>query len=318
MATNTTTSSANWTTREEQSRTEITESRTNTCPECGGSILEDDIEAACQACGLVVDESPIDHGPEWRQCNSEAKRRVGSPRTPARHDRGLSTRIGHKTDGAGNTLAGSTQQKFRRLREHQRRGKLSSKRDQNLAHGFGEVRRVTSALDLSQSLRNQACELFRSAQSADLLLGRSIEGMATASVYAVCRCNNRTLLLADVAAVARVDQSRVELNYGVLNRELELPTPPREPGEFIPRLASTLDVTETVQHRARELASMLMEAGQATGKHPAGVAAACLYVAAREHHGQGTLTQIELADAADVSPPTIRGTSQTLFELIGN
>lgn len=48
-----------------------------------------------------------------------------------------------------------------------------------------EIRRITSNLDLGTNLRDQACQLFRSAQRADLIRGRSIESMAAACVYAV-------------------------------------------------------------------------------------------------------------------------------------
>jgi transcription initiation factor TFIIB len=69
------------------------------------------------------------------------------------------------------------------MRREQTRGRWQSKAERNLAHGLGEVRRLASALELSESIRDQACQLFRSAQSEDLLRGRSIEAIAAASVY---------------------------------------------------------------------------------------------------------------------------------------
>jgi len=63
-------------------------------------------------------------------------------------------------------------------------------------------------LELSDSIRDQACQLFRSAQNEDLLRGRSIEAIATASVYGACRCNDRPVILDEVADSARVELSR--------------------------------------------------------------------------------------------------------------
>ena len=77
------------------------------------------------------------------------------------------------------------------MRREQSRGRWRSKAERNLAHGLGEVRRLASALELSDSVRDQACQLFRSAQNEDLLRGRSIEAIAAASVYGACRCNGR-------------------------------------------------------------------------------------------------------------------------------
>lgn len=53
--------------------------------------------------------------------------------------------------------------------------------------GFTEVRRIVSELALPETVREQACALFESAQTEDLLVGRSIEGFAAAAVYATCR-----------------------------------------------------------------------------------------------------------------------------------
>jgi transcription initiation factor TFIIB len=82
---------------------------------------------------------------------------------------------------------------------------------------------MASALGLADSVRDQACELFRSAQSEELLLGRSIEAFATASLYAACRCNRVPMLLANVSAVSQVARSRVENAYRVLNRTSGFP-----------------------------------------------------------------------------------------------
>jgi len=68
------------------------------------------------------------------------------------------------------------------MRREQSRGRFQSKAERNLAHGLGEVRRIVSALELSEAIRDQACQLFRSAQNEDLLRGRSIEAIAAASV----------------------------------------------------------------------------------------------------------------------------------------
>ena len=63
------------------------------------------------------------------------------------------------------------------------------------------MRRLTSALDVSGTLRDQACQRFRSAQGEDLLRGRSIEVIAATSVYGTCRCNGRSQLLDDIVAI---------------------------------------------------------------------------------------------------------------------
>ncbi len=120
-------------------------------------------------------------------------------------------------DGNGNQLAGSKHSRLSRMRREHSRGRFDSKAERNLAHGLGEVRRIASALGLSKSIRNQACQHFRSAQNEDLLRGRSIEAIAAGSVYATCRCNGLGRTIEEIAALARVKQQRVMNAYKVLN-----------------------------------------------------------------------------------------------------
>nr|WP_115864223.1 transcription initiation factor IIB family protein [Halorussus litoreus] len=291
-----------------------TETESTQCPKCNGRVTTNAVETVCEECGLVIDEQRIDHGPEWRAYDDDERERTGAPLTATRHDRGLSTEIGHGTDVNGNTLSGRKRQQVARMRREQKRGRFQSKAERNLAHGLGEVRRIVSALELSETIRDQACQLFRSAQNEDLLRGRSIEAMATASVYGACRCNGPSRTIDDVIDPARVEQSRVTNAYKTLNTELGLPAQPVTPSAFVPRLASELDVPDQIRQRARELAEQAEEAGVTTGVQPSGFAATCLYKADQEHGL--LLTQSTIADVANTSPVTLRTHRNTLNELL--
>jgi len=286
------------------------ETTTNQCPECDGRVTTNTVETVCEECGLVIDEQRIDPGPEWRSFDKDQRERTGAPLTVARHDRGLSTEIGRVIDAKGNGLSGRKRRQLRRLRREQTRGKWQSKADRNLAHGLGEVRRIASALGLSETIRDQACALFRSAQSEQLLRGRSIEGMAAGSVYGACRCNGRTRTIDDVTEVAQVRESRVTNCYKTMNAELGLPAKPMTPSMFVPRLASDLDIPDSVRRRAERLAETAEDEAITTGVSPSGFAGACIYKAACECD-QG-LTQAQVVDAADVSPVTLRTHRDTL------
>jgi len=283
------------------------------CPECKGQVRTNSVETICEDCGLVIDEQQIDYGPEWRTHDQDQQKRTGAPLTAARHDRGLSTEIGRRKDANGNELSGRKRQQLSRMRREHTRGRFQSKAERNLAHGLGEVRRIASGLELSESLRNQACQLFRSAQNEDLLRGRSIEAMAAASVYGACRCDGRPQPLNDVTDSARVKQSRVTNAYTTLNTELGLPAQPMTPSTFVPRLASELDVSDQIRQRARRLAEASESTGATTGVRPSGFAAACLYKADLEN-GRW-LTQSDVADAANVSVVTVRTHRDALDEL---
>ncbi|WP_135365017.1 transcription initiation factor IIB [Halosimplex halophilum] len=279
--------------------------QTTECPECDGRLTTDSGETRCTDCGLVVEGCRVDRrGPRTFAEDDTNRERTGAPITEARHDRGLSTEIGYKFDGNGNALSGQKRRQLTRLRREHTRAKWQSKAERNLAHGCTEIARLVGALDLDRAHREQASALFRSAQDEGLLPGRSIEAFAAASIYAVCRCTAATRTRGEVVSVAQVGHERVINAYDVLNEQLNLPTPPQRPREYIPALASAMDVPPETEGVARSLAERARDAGESIGVHPAGFAAGCLEVACRDHGVD--ITQLALAEAADVTPVTVR------------
>lgn len=277
------------------------------CPECDGHLRRTGVETICKECGLVVAEDELDRGPEWRSFAADETNpeRCGAPLTRSRHDRGLSTEIGRST-----RLKGRKRRQVARMRRQHNRAQIASKRERNLVYGFTEIRRLTGQLELPDALQEQACVLFESAQNTDLLQGRCIEGFAAAAVYAVCRTMSVSRTIDEIVAVASADEGELKVAYGALNRELELSTGPIAPTEYLARFASKLDVPNGLERRARNLARDAHESGTIAGRNPSGVAAACLYTAAR--NAGYDLTQKAAADVAGVSAVTVRNTYQDL------
>jgi transcription initiation factor TFIIB len=278
----------------------------NTCPECSGRVITNAFETVCDDCGLVVDDEQIDHGPEWREFEDDrtSKRRTGQPNSPARHDRGIGAEIGWDQDANGRHLKPRKRQQISRLRREHKRAKTQTTVERNRVAGFIDIRRMTGALGLSKSVRDQACKLFRSAQSEDLLMGRSIEGIASACNYAVCRLNAQPRTFGEIARVSKVPEDRISHCYTILNRQLDLPVPPAGPKQYLPQIASRVDALHETERRARELLERADDHLIANGRNPMGAAAGALYLAARQTGEY--LTQDEIASAADVSTVTLR------------
>ena len=278
------------------------------CPECGGDPQTADGETICADCGLILSEYRIDHGPEWigRTSDGESRSRTGAPRTEARHDRGLSTKIGH-TSG----MSEEKQRIFWRLRKHHSRANVKSKRERNQQYAFTEIRTVTSDLGLPTHARDQACILFRTAQQEDLIRGRSLEGFAAAAVYIAARVGHIARTRDEIAAAAKSCISELKTALTAMNRELGVPIPPPAPTEFIPRYASILDLDHRVEVRAKQLVEEVPDAGPGAVRHPSGVAAGCLYTAAKQL--DVALTQKALAEVAHISPVTLRNTYKELI-----
>jgi len=286
-----------------------------TCPDCNDTLVTEGCETWCRECGLIVDDYQIDHGPERFAASEDSnRRRTGAPLTRGRHDRGLSSEIGWNTDGRGNSISGRKRRQLSRLRREHRRARWRSKRERNLAHGLGEVRRLVSALELTDSICEQACMLFRRDHDRDLCPGRSIEGVAAASVYAVCRCNVLGRTIDEISQYGQCSRAQIECSYTAMNTELELPAAVPRPQTALPRLTAELTVPDAVNHRALTLAIVAEEAEITIGCHPHGFAAACLYRAGQEL--EYWLTQRELADVAGTSSTTIRAHRNRLLKLL--
>ena len=277
------------------------------CLGCDGRVTTTSHETVCEDCGLVIAAERVDFGPEWRSFDDDqqSRERTGAPRTPARHDRGLSTEIGLGVDANGNTFSPTKQRQLRRLRREHARTQRRSKAERNEMYGLTEIRRMCGALGFANGFRDRACRLFSTAQAADLLRGRSIEAIASASVYAACRCDGRPQTVADIGQVAQVSTTKVRNGYKVLNRELGLPAVPRPPERFLPRFVSALDLSTDVERHARAVLDA-DRTPEANGATPAGVAGGAILVGAERTNEAHRFTQAELAEVANVSIVTIR------------
>ena len=281
-----------------------------TCPECGGQLVSDDVhgETTCGECGLVVDEDAIDRGPEWRafdQQAKESKSRVGAPTTNMMHDKGLSTTISWQDrDGYGKSLSARKRRRMKRLRTWDERFRTRNHKERNLKQALGEIDRMGSALGLPEDVRETASVIYRKALSEDLLPGRTIEGVATAAVYAAARQANRPRSIDEVTAVSRVDEQEFTRTYRYVVRELDLGVQPADPRSFVGRLTNDLDVDDETEHVARQLLEAGAGTGVFNGKSPVGLAAAALYAAGKLTGNE--LTQEAVGEVADVSTVTIR------------
>jgi len=306
------------TSEEERTREDESSESAVTCPECGGSLMNDGEhgETVCEDCGLVVEEDAIDHGPEWRAFDSaekDQKSRVGAPTTNMMHDKGLSTNIGWQDkDAYGNSLSSRQREKMQRLRTWNERFRTRDSKERNLKQALGEIDRMASALGLPENVRETASVIYRRALDEDLLPGRSIEGVATSALYAAARQAGTPRSLDEITDVSRVEKDEIARTYRYVVRELNLEIQPADPESYVPRFASDLDLSDESERRARELLRNAKEAGIHSGKSPVGLAAASVYAASLLTNEK--VTQSEVSDVANISEVTIRNRYHELLE----
>ncbi len=301
-----------------EDETETQESESIECPECSGQLATDTEhgETVCSDCGLVVEEDEIDHGPEWRAFDAkekDEKSRVGAPTTKMMHDKGLSTNIGWQDkDAYGKSLSSRQREKMQRLRTWNERFRTRDSKERNLKQALGEIDRMASALGLPENVRETASVIYRRALDEDLLPGRSIEGVATASLYAAARQAGTPRSLDEIANVSRVEKDEIARTYRYIVRELSLEIQPADPESYVPRFASDLDLSEEAERRARKLLKTAKNQGVHSGKSPVGLAAAAVYAASLLTNEK--VTQSEVSEVANISEVTIRNRYHELLE----
>jgi transcription initiation factor TFIIB len=305
-------------TAEQESERQTESEEIRLCPECEGRLVTDEEhgELVCGDCGLVVEEGNVDRGPEWRAFDSaerDSKSRVGAPTTKMMHDKGLSTNIGWQDkDAYGKTLSSRQRQQMQRLRTWNERFRTRDSKERNLKQALGEIDRMASALGLPQAVRETASVIYRRALAEDLLPGRSIEGVATAALYASARQAGTPRSLDEIASVSRVDKMELTRTYRYIVRELKLEIQPADPEQYVPRFASDLGLSDEAERRARELLRTAKEAGIHSGKSPVGLAAAAVYAASLLTNEK--VTQNQVSNVASISEVTIRNRYKELLE----
>jgi len=287
----------------------------STCSECNSGTLvhnSDRHELICDECGLVVEDETIDYGPEWRAFNHSERQersRVGAPTTELMHDQGLTTKIDWRDkDAHGRTIQPEQRSRMRRLRKWQQRIRTGDAGERNLKQALSEISRMSSALGVPHSVREVASVIYQKALDADLIRGRSIEGVATAALYAACRQEEIPRSLDEVAEVSRVERKEIGRTYRHISQQLNLVMEPVDPKQYLPRFCSQLDIDSEVRQLAKEIVDVTVDSGLHSGKSPTGCAAAAIYLAAQRCDQE--LTQREVADVAQVTVVTIRNRYQ--------
>ncbi len=287
------------------------------CSECGSSNIIKDYElgeVTCGSCGLVISDIVLNRGPEWRafaQEERESRKRVGGPISYSVHDKGLPTVISHVSqDAFGRKLSPETIQQMYRLKKLQYRVHTHSSFDRNLAQAMLELDRLATRLAIPKSVQEKAALIYRRALREDLVRGRSIAAIAAATIYCACRTTNTPRNLREIAAVSKVRRADIARCYRLLLKVLDLRMPIPDPVASVSKVASRCNISPRIQRRAIEILEDAKRKRLITGKAPAGLAAAALYIAcveAGEHR-----TQKEIADAAGVTEVTLRNRYKSL------
>ena len=283
------------------------------CPECNSTHLiydDDKGELICGDCGLLVEESMVDTSHELRSFDkSEKKSRGGAPLSMQKFDKGLTTNIGEISDIYRLDSAQQTR-KYLRLKKWQER--VSTSIERNLRLAMSELRRVASFLELPSVVRDEASRIYNFVLQRSLVRGRSMESVIAACIYAACRSYNIPRTLDEISNASEVERKEIGRTYRFIIRKIGLKVTPSSPKDYISRFGSTLHLSPRSQNEALKILNKPEIFELTSGRGPAGIAAAALYVSALLNDEKKT--QREVADIAGITEVTIRNRYKELLD----
>ena len=177
---------------------------------------------------------------------------------------------------------------------------------------MSELRRVASFLDLPSVVRDEAARIYNFVLQRGLVRGRSMESVIASCLYAACRSYNIPRTLDEISNASEVERKEIGRTYRFIIRKIKLKVKPSSPKDYISRFSSTLHLSPGTQNEALKILQKAEISELTSGRGPAGIAAAALYVAALINDEKKT--QREVADVAGITEVTIRNRYKELLE----
>jgi transcription initiation factor TFIIB len=260
------------------------------CPVCGGPLATDlqRGEVVCAQCGLVVAESAVDTGPEWRVFDEwEKKRRV----------RAAPLKLVIKTDMAVKPEHGV---QWRRLAKFHRETLHGYER--RLVKIGGELKRVKGCVGLPQSVVEETESLVK--KYFEVVAGFPPEVVAVAVLWTAAKAAGVPRPLEDFLKCSKAEERRVRRVAWRLKEEMRLGRRPIE--DYVRTLAARVNLPAPVVKVAVEL----LEKNRRVlfGKNPWVSAAAALWLVSFKKLG----LLKALAEAAGTTTASIRKAADRL------
>lgn len=236
-----------------------TATRTRSCPGCGHTEFTRDLQASagdlmCQSCGMVQEENPIVSEVQFGESSSGAAMVQGA------------------MVGADQTRAFSM------------RNSLES-REQTMLSAKHRIQKIAHAMRIPDYIVESASGWFKLALAQNFVQGRRSQNVIAACLYVACRHEKTHHLLIDFSSRLQISVYSLGATYLKLVRALHIQRlPPADPSLFIQHFAERLSFgehTAKVCRDATKIAHRMASDWIYEGRRPAGIAGACLLLAAR-------------------------------------
>lgn len=254
------------------------------CRNCGHKSLAVDRYTAagdisCLRCGTVQEENPIVSEVQFGESSSGAAMVQGAM-------------VG--ADQARATFGG-------------RQSSMESK-EQTIANGKNKIKKIATALKIPDYISDAAVEWFKLALTNNFVQGRRSQNVLAACLYVACRKEKTHHMLIDFSSRLQISVYSLGATFLKMVKLLHITSLPlADPSLFIQHFAEKLDFKELsgkVIKDAVKLAQRMANDWIHEGRRPAGIAGACVLLAARMNNFRRS--HAEIVAVAHVAEETLQ------------
>jgi len=269
-------------------------------PEVG----EEDGYYVCMSCGFIhskiFDSTPrrayTPQDKKNRQIHEVVRTKIG-PRTVIRGRR----------DASGGLLTSNIASKFARLSKIQ--NSIFDSVERNLKIAIPLLENVRERLHVPKIVAKNALSIYQSVVKQKLTVGRSIESLLSASMFAALRINSIPLTMDEILEITKIPKKQCVKNVKLIqikvlpNLNFKIKT--LNPNSYIDRFVNDLKLPMECRNYAVKLLKEARTRGyNISGKDPKGLAAALIYSAAKVCGERRT--QREICDISQITQLTLR------------
>lgn len=252
------------------------------CKYCGGRLADSNLatgDVSCMKCGRVHQENPIVSEVQFGETSSGAAMVQGAM-------------VG--SDQARATFSG-------------RQNSMESK-EQTLKNGKDKIKKIAAALGIKMYIAEMAGEWFRLALLHNFVQGRRSQNVLAACLYVACRKERTHHMLIDFLSLLQILVYLLGASFLKMVKVLEITKLPlADPSIFIQHFAEKLEfgsqLTKVVKD-ATKLAQRMANDWIHEGRRPAGIAGACVLLAARMNNFRRL--HAEIVEVAHVAEETLQ------------
>lgn len=225
-------------------------------------------DVSCLRCGTVLEENPIVSEVQFGESSSGAAMVQGAM-------------VG--ADQARATFAGGRQNAM-------------ECREQTITNGKRKIRRIAAALRIPDFIAEAAGEWFKLALTMNFVQGRRSNNVLATCLYVACRKEKTPHMLIDFSSRLQISVYSLGATFLKMVKALHITSLPlADPSLFIQHFVEKLDFKEKATKVARDatkLAQRMSADWIHEGRRPAGVAGACVLLAARMNNFRRSHSEI--------------------------